>query len=521
MKNSLPRILSLQMVCTQFKKKTFVFLAAILLWNIGLNSQPIAQSSLYMASVDIASISMESWLHLRPSEVKPGINANEVSFVTCAITGITVSNLSACDDNNTSNNPADDTFTADVSVTFLDPPGSGNLVLSGDGSASVAVAGINSPHVFNGVQMPADGGPISLTATFDMAAPLCTFTNSNAGTAPPSCSPPPCDIMITNVTPVAPVCPSNNNGKITVTATGTGTIEYSIDGNNFQTSNEFINLTTGNYTVTARIQGSNPVCSASQQTTVPAPTGGGLTYNGNVYFTSQAQVDAWSSCYSKINGVLTILGFNITNLGPLSNITEVTGTVTIQSTGLVNMNGMNNLTTIGGYLFMYYNFSMTSLSGLNALNSVGGGLQIYYNLALSNCCAIYSLINGANPPSPIVIFFNKAGCNSVAEINSNCVPPILAPPSTTELYTSEQLGKDKKINLFPNPANQNVAIRISEEFESGSVRIFDWTGRYIFTQVLQIGNLEQVIDLREWVTGVYLVQVKLDGKKMTKKLVVN
>ncbi|MCE4567096.1 PKD domain-containing protein, partial [Maribellus sp. CM-23] len=44
-------------------------------------------------------------------------------------------------------------------------------------------------------------------------------------------------------------------GTITVTASGgTGTLEYSIDGNNFQPSNLFENLTVGNYTITVRDQ---------------------------------------------------------------------------------------------------------------------------------------------------------------------------------------------------------------------------------------------------------------------------
>lgn len=107
----------------------------------------------------------------------------------CSITAITVSNISACDGKNT-HDTSDDTFTADVTVTFANPPNTGNLVLSGDGSASVAVGSLSTAtsHTFVGVTMPADGGAIGLTATFSADMP-CTFTNNNAGTAPASCSP--------------------------------------------------------------------------------------------------------------------------------------------------------------------------------------------------------------------------------------------------------------------------------------------------------------------------------------------
>lgn len=115
---------------------------------------------------------------------------NSTAPAACSITAIATANLSACNNNGTPNNAADDTFTADVSVTFSNPPASGNLVLSGDGSATVPVAGLASPHTFMGVSMSADGSAIDLTATFDMAMPACTFQNANAGTAPAACSMP-------------------------------------------------------------------------------------------------------------------------------------------------------------------------------------------------------------------------------------------------------------------------------------------------------------------------------------------
>lgn len=107
---------------------------------------------------------------------------------TCAITSITIANVSACNDGGTDDNAFDDTFTADVTVNFVDPPASGNLNLSGDGSASIAVGSLaGTSHTFNSVSMPADGGSIFLTASFSADAG-CTATD-NVGTAPAHCSP--------------------------------------------------------------------------------------------------------------------------------------------------------------------------------------------------------------------------------------------------------------------------------------------------------------------------------------------
>lgn len=109
---------------------------------------------------------------------------------TCSINSISVANISACDDNGTPSIVGDDTFTADVTITYNDPPNSGSLSLGGDGSAIVTVGSLNGPtsHTFNGVTMTADGTAISLTANFN-AAPGCNAANANAGTAPANCSP--------------------------------------------------------------------------------------------------------------------------------------------------------------------------------------------------------------------------------------------------------------------------------------------------------------------------------------------
>ena len=113
----------------------------------------------------------------------------------CGIGTITVSNISACNANGTfatCSNPNastdDDTFTADVTVTFANLPSSGNLVLSGDGSATIPVSSLSgTAHTFTGVTMQADGTPISLIATFDDMT-NCTCSTNNAGTAPAECS---------------------------------------------------------------------------------------------------------------------------------------------------------------------------------------------------------------------------------------------------------------------------------------------------------------------------------------------
>ena len=113
----------------------------------------------------------------------------------CSISDITSSNESVCNDNGTPSNISDDSFTADISVTFSDAPLTGTLDLSGDGTASVSVVGLVSPHTFTGVTLPANGNAISLTATFsnDLA---CTLTDNSVVISPFECSDDACPDVI-------------------------------------------------------------------------------------------------------------------------------------------------------------------------------------------------------------------------------------------------------------------------------------------------------------------------------------
>ena len=99
------------------------------------------------------------------------------------ITDITViQDLQSCDGST-------NLISADITVTFNNPPSSGTLELTGSGTASVNVAmlGSTTSHTFFGVLLPANNSTINLTATFSDCAGF-SFTNSNAGTTPNTCA---------------------------------------------------------------------------------------------------------------------------------------------------------------------------------------------------------------------------------------------------------------------------------------------------------------------------------------------
>ena len=81
------------------------------------------------------------------------------------------------------------------------------------------------------------------------------------------------NISITTATANATPCSNPNNGTITVTATGSTGLTYSINGTVFQASNIFSTVAPGNYTVTVKdVNG----CTQTTTTTVGATVAGPL-----------------------------------------------------------------------------------------------------------------------------------------------------------------------------------------------------------------------------------------------------
>lgn len=174
------------------------------------------------------------------------------------------------------------------------------------------------------------------------ATPSCVTTYSsnpvviNALAGTPSITPP---------TVTQPLCPILT-GTIVVNATGTGTLEYSVNGGTtFQLSNTFSGLTPGNYNIVVREQ-SNPGCSTIYSgnpvvinTVIPPvvvtqPVNRIICQNGNTTFTITDNAPVPAPTYQwqiSTNGGTTWT--NLANVAPFSGVT--TTTLTVTSAGLV------------------------------------------------------------------------------------------------------------------------------------------------------------------------------------------
>lgn len=115
-----------------------------------------------------------------------------VTPLPCAVSNISLANISACNGNNTALG-TDDFFTADITVSFAFAPAGKNLVLK-RGNTIIATTQSDlscvSTFTFEDISLPADGQAVVLTAEFaDLEdGATCSFTSSALMTAPAACS---------------------------------------------------------------------------------------------------------------------------------------------------------------------------------------------------------------------------------------------------------------------------------------------------------------------------------------------
>jgi hypothetical protein len=113
-----------------------------------------------------------------------------------------------------------------------------------------------------------------------------------------------------------------------------------------------------------------------------------------ITFSSQSEINNFQINYpncTQIEGLVQIIGSDITNLNGLNVLTSVGGGLFIKSChNLSSLTGLHNITSIGMLLYLYDNESLTSLTGLDNLTSVMD-IQICWCSSLTSLTGLGSL----------------------------------------------------------------------------------------------------------------------------------
>lgn len=83
---------------------------------------------------------------------------------------------------------------------------------------------------------------------------------------------------------------------------------------------------------------------------------------------------------------------------------------------------------------------------------------------------------------------------------------------------------DEEFNVYPNPAREYVEVMFrSQTDKNGTVKLIDMLGQVKYTQTVDVnkGENSYMIDVRKLPSGIYIVNLEQDGKKVSQRLVVN
>ena len=214
---------------------------------------------------------------------------------------------------------------------------------------------------------------------------------------------------------------------------------------------------------------------------------------------------------------------NNTSITSYNIIGDVDVTINLDNTVTLDL-GTNFMTASGPDVRAYLVKSNNLSDSMLANTPIANLDNIQFGL-VGSCCGFGNLpINGAKsftitiPPTDNIedydtVFFYCLNFNQFWDFgkfipfNSN---------NCTLLSIDENSLLDT-VSFFPNPTNDNITIKNERQLNL-SIEIFNVLGK----KVLETENsllTEQSINLASLNSGVYLVQIKADGKSITKKLV--
>ncbi len=444
-----------------------------------------------------------------------GINfqaSNVFTGLPAGVYTVTVSDANGCTATSSPQNLTDPPvlgISASVSTPIDCNGGTGSITATGSGgtgSFMYSVDGINfqTSNIFNGL--------VSGTYTVTVQdANGCTATTSTNISEPSAIS---VSAIGTNIT-----CNGSDNGIITVSASGgTGALQYSIDGINFQASNIFNSLSANVYQVT--VQDANG-CTATQVVTIVDPP----AFSGNVIPTDV-------SCNGDADGTILI------------NISGGTGSLLYSIDGGINFQSSNTFNNLppGNYPIVVQDangctFTTTAsvseptlltVIGLATDEQFGNDGTITINESGGVSAYMYSL-DGVNY-QPGNLFINLApGTYTIYVMDDNgCI-------ATNTVVVGSTLGVDPSgntntgmqlVNLYPNPTKGDFTLNVTGIHGNQlEIRLYNTLGEAVavFKCEVENGAVNKTFELsRKIAVGTYFFAL-YDGneKPLVVKLIKN
>ena len=238
-----------------------------------------------------------------------------------------------------------------------------------------------------------------------------------------------------NAIPAAATC-GNNNGTITAFASaGTGALQYSINGNNFQVSNVFLNLTPAAYTVTVKDANgcikTTPVIIGNS----PAPTVTAIStsatcnnFNGTITVTGSGGIaplqysmnagffQTGNSFAGLAPGTYTVTVKDATSCTNTASVTVgSTNTPTVTATSIpsacIGNNGSITAVASSGAGGYQYSINGATFQPSGSFTALAAGNYVVYVKDANGCIGTVSIVVGTSAGPAISVLFKPVTCN--------------------------------------------------------------------------------------------------------------
>ena len=176
-------------------------------------------------------------------------------------------------------------------------------------------------------------------------------------------------------------------------------------------------------------------------------------------------------------------------------------------------------TFFNGYFREDYVYTPTSAGTPSYLDEHNGRFCVTPEYPAGIYC-YYSTVDASwNSAYPYVVGPTFYGVYANRKVTAVDETTIIYTPATTGISNSN--AGDFKVNVFPNPSNDFIAIQVlGLNNENLSIELFDVTGRLVQKSSINAGATNTYLDTKTLYAGSYLVKISGATLNATKKVVI-
>jgi uncharacterized protein (TIGR02145 family) len=156
-----------------------------------------------------------------------------------------------------------------------------------------------------------------------------------------------------------------------------------------------------------------------------------------------------------------------------------------------------------------YNVSISKLT-VSSNNSADIEWSFYQNGILKSLSNNISFVN-----SGYNLIYQTVFCNT----NPNSIDSItFATAYNIDILTSKNELANQNINIFPNPAKQNITVSLDNTVKLNSIEIINSIGQSVFIKRTELSN-NSILNISELPQGVYYIKIQTDNGSTVKNFI--